>query len=230
MVHNRGSILIKEYSCPLCLTTDNDFFHHDTREYYHCTNCSMVFVPPQYYLTAAEEKAVYDQHENSADDPGYRNFLGRIFKPLSQRLKPQSNGLDFGSGPGPTLSVMFTEAGHTMQIYDPFYAPDMSVLELNYDFITATEVVEHLHHPGEELDRLWSCLNPGGQLGIMTKRVTNQQAFSNWHYTNDPTHVCFFSIRTFQWLATHWSASLDVINNDVVLLTKSGPCLSCRAR
>jgi len=220
MVQNRGNILIKEYTCPLCLTIGSDFFHQDTREYYHCTSCSLVFVPPQYYLTAAGEKAVYDQHENAADDPGYRKFLGRIFTPLSHRLDPQSNGLDFGSGPGPTLSVMFEEAGHTMRIYDPFYMPDKSVLELKYDFITATEVVEHLHHPAKELDMLWSCLNPGGQLGIMTKRVTDQQAFSNWHYKNDPTHICFFSIETFQWLAEHWGAGLDIIGNDVVVLTK----------
>ena len=31
---------------------------------------------------------------------------------------------------------------------------------------TATEVVEHLRHPGKELDRLWSLLKPGGNLGI----------------------------------------------------------------
>lgn len=220
MVHNRGNILIKDCNCPLCLTTGSDLFYQDTREYYHCTSCSLVFVPPRYYLTAAEEKAVYDQHENAADDPGYRKFLGRIFAPLSQRLGPQSNGLDFGSGPGPTLSVMFAEAGHTMQIYDPFYAADLSVFKLKYEFITATEVVEHLHQPGEELEMLWSCLKHGGTLGIMTKRVSNQQAFSNWHYKNDPTHVCFFSIKTFQWLAEQWDARLDIVGNDVVLMTK----------
>ncbi|GIS59730.1 MAG: hypothetical protein CM1200mP2_19550 [Planctomycetaceae bacterium] len=36
--------------------------------------------------------------------------------------------------------------------------------------------------PGEELDRLWGCLSPGGVLGIMTKRVLDHEAFSRWHY------------------------------------------------
>lgn len=225
MVQKHGNILINEHNCPLCLTAGSALFHQDMRDYYRCENCSLVFVPAQYYLSTSEEKFIYDQHENSADDPGYRTFLERLFLPLSQRLDKHSNGLDFGSGPGPTLSVMFEEIGHKMQVYDPFYAADHSVLKMEYDFITATEVVEHLHHPGKELDMLWSCLKHGGIIGIMTKRVIDQQAFSSWHYKNDPTHVCFFSIETFQWLAEQWGAGLEVINNDVVLLTK--PTTAC---
>ncbi|MEJ1336149.1 MAG: class I SAM-dependent methyltransferase [Candidatus Sedimenticola sp. (ex Thyasira tokunagai)] len=171
-------------------------------------------MPPQ------EEKAVYDLHENSAFDSGYRRFLNRLFIPLSQCLVPHSNGLDFGSGPEPTLSLMFEEVGHSMEIYDPFYAPEIKPLQLNYDFITATEVVEHLHHPRRELDRLWSRLKPNGLLGIMTKRVINRESFSSWHYKNDPTHVCFFSLETFQWYAEHWRAELTVPEKDVVLFKK----------
>lgn len=108
-----------------------------------------------------------------------------------------------------------------MQIYDPFYAPDSQPLQQQYDFITASEVVEHLHHPRRDLDRLWSCLKPQGSLGIMTKRVLDQEAFSRWHYKNDPTHVCFFSSETFRWLADHWHALLTLPEKDVVLFTKT---------
>jgi len=52
--------------------------------------------------------------KNSPDDPRYRAFLSRLFIPLNERIAPESCGLDFGSGPGPTLSVMFEEQGHTM--------------------------------------------------------------------------------------------------------------------
>ena len=116
---------------------------------------------------------------------------------------------------------MFQEAGHSMEIYDPFYAPDIKPLQQQYDFITASEVVEHLHHPRRELDRLWSCLKPNGSLGIMTKRVIDREAFSRWHYKDDPTHVCFNSIETFRWLAAHWRATLTVPENDVVLFMKT---------
>lgn len=220
MAPRHGNTLTKQLICPLCQSVNNHLYYQDKREYYRCTPCSLVFVPPQYFLTSAEEFGVYEQHENTVDDPGYRSFLGRLFNPLSKHVKPQCKGLDFGSGPGPTLSVMFEEAGHTMNIYDPYYAPDISVLDLQYDFITATEVVEHLHQPGKELEILWACLKPGGSLGIMTKRVQDQQAFSNWHYKNDPTHVCFFSSDTFYWLAKHLGANVQISTSDVVILTK----------
>ena len=182
----------------------------------------MVFVPPDAFPGVADEKAVYDRHENAPDDPRYRRFLSRLFEPVSSRLASASQGLDFGSGPGPTLSRMFEEVGHTVSLYDPFYATDAAVLDLEYDFITASEVVEHLHRPREELERLWGCLRPGGLLGIMTKRVLDQEAFSRWHYKNDPTHVCFFSVETFEWLAECWGARLTVAGDDVVLLEKPG--------
>ncbi len=223
MVLKAGNILINsiaDTSCPICLTTQCRAYYQDKRDYLFCPICSLVFVPKHQLLSANQEKAVYDLHENSIVDKGYQRFLERLSIPLCKRLKPNSLGLDFGSGPTPTLSFMLENAGHTVNIYDPFYAPNNSVFDHKYDFIVATEVVEHLHHPGDELDLLWSCLKPGGTLGIMTKRVIDQQAFSNWHYKNDQTHVCFFSLETFQWLGKRWGAQLSAPENDVVFFQK----------
>jgi len=213
---------IQSQTCPLCMTTDTNAFYRDSkRNYLRCNKCHLIYVPPQYFLSPAEEIAEYRLHQNSPQDPGYRRFLGRLFVPLLKRLPEKCRGLDFGSGPGPTLSVMFSETGHTMSIYDHFFAPDQAVLRDTYDFITASEVVEHLHHPGLELDKLWSCLKPGGWLGIMTKLALDQEAFASWHYKNDPTHVVFFSRATCQWLAERWQANLVFANKDVILLQKS---------
>ena len=209
-------------TCPLCRTTEATDFFRDDRDFLRCSTCRLVFVPPDQLPSAAAEKAQYDQHRNSPQDQQYRNFLNRLFEPLSQRLPAHSRGLDFGSGPGPTLSVMFEEAGHTMQLYDPFYAPDRRVLDSEYDFITASEVVEHLHHPRDEFDHLWCCLRPGGLLGVMTKRVIDAPAFARWHYKDDPTHVSFFSDATFDWLASLWQADLTIVASDVVLIQKAG--------
>lgn len=208
-------------TCPLCASTDTNHFYRDLRRDYHrCRECALVFVPPDQRLGPMEERAVYDQHENSPHDAGYRRFLSRLFDPLRQRLAPSARGLDFGAGPGPTLSVMFEEAGHPMAIYDPFYSPDMSVLARKYDFITATEVVEHLFTPGEELTRLAGMLTDGGWLGLMTKRVTDPRAFSNWHYILDPTHVVFFSEATFLWLGDHLNMDVEFPAADVALLQR----------
>lgn len=207
--------------CPLCTSCEVLPFHKDrAREFWRCRICWLIFVPCEYHLCTSDEKAHYDQHENSPDDSGYRNFLGRLFEPVNARLASGSSGLDFGSGPGPTLSIMFNEAGHDVAIYDPFYSPDRTPLIREYDFVTASEVVEHFGNPGEDLQRLWSSVRPGGLLGIMTKQVVDETSFSDWHYKNDPTHVSFFSSETFQWIAADWSAELTVVDRDVILLAK----------
>jgi len=107
-----------------------------------------------------------------------------------------------------------------VRTYDVFYDPDASVWYQNYDFITCTEVVEHLHNPDREFRRLFDALKPGGWVAIMTKRVTNHSAFIDWHYIRDLTHVCFYSDETFKWLAKKYDAELQLPANDVVLLQK----------
>lgn len=107
-----------------------------------------------------------------------------------------------------------------MALYDRFYADFREVLTRRYDFITCTETVEHLFEPGDVFDRLFSILESGGWLGLMTKLVIDRDAFRRWHYKNDPTHVCFFSRETFQWLAARHGCSLEFIGNDVILMQK----------
>ena len=205
--------------CPLCGADGAPLFHRDARrEYHRCPVCSLVFVPGRDWVSASEEKRHYDQHENDPADLRYRVFLSRLATPLLQRLKPGDCGLDFGCGPGPTLSVMLAEAGYPVALYDPIYVPDATVFAAAYDFITASEVVEHFREPGFELERLRRLIRPGGLLALMTKRVLSAAAFTKWHYITDPTHVAFFSDETFHWLAGRWGAKLDLIGPDVALL------------
>ncbi len=212
---------VPSHTCPLCRTMGAEEFAIDKqRSYFHCLVCSLVFVPKSQFLSEEEEKSRYDLHQNNSDDPEYRKFLNRLFAPMQERLAPKSVGLDFGSGPGPTLSVMFEEAGHTVELYDYFYAKKPEVLEKEYDFITATEVIEHLHNPRKELKKLWQCLKPGGHLGVMTKLVLDRDAFEKWHYKNDDTHVVFFSRQTFEWLASKRKAEITFIGDDVIILKK----------
>ena len=213
--------------CTLCNSPAQHYCEDKFREYLQCMTCGLVFVPPKYFLSAQDEKIQYNFHENDPADIGYRKFLSRISIPMTEFLKAEAHGLDFGSGPGPTLSLMFDELGYKMEIYDPLYATDESVLDNQYDFITATEVVEHFHNPIQTLNKMWDCLKPGGYLGIMTKLVIDQTAFTSWHYKNDPTHVCFFSTKTFDWLTNHWQAKIVFKENDVIILHKIGSSRKC---
>ena len=209
--------------CPLCSNIDTRHFHQDTqREYLICPSCDLVFVDPKYYLDRDAEFKRYELHKNALDNPGYRSFLQQLCSPLLERIASDSMGLDFGSGPGPLLKIMLEEHGHTISLFDTFYAPDKKVFECSYDFITATEVVEHLHHPLFELDRLWSHLNPEGYLGVMTSLRNRDVSFPTWHYLSDRTHVVFYSAETMTWVATRWGATLEVINDTVVIFKKNG--------
>lgn len=103
------------------------------------------------------------------EDLVYQDYLKQIMNPVLDRISEGACGLDFGSGPGPTLSKMFESRGFQTDIYDAFYAPNEDVFDKTYDFITACEVVEHLHKPQMELDRLFGLLNPNGILAIKTQ-------------------------------------------------------------
>ncbi|GAM70305.1 methyltransferase [Vibrio sp. JCM 19236] len=210
------------YICPLCKGTDNQFYHEDKRrQYLQCQSCQLVFVDPSQRLTPEQEKAIYDQHENDPGDQGYRRFLSRIAEPMDERLGSNQQGLDFGCGPGPALAQMMRERGHNVDLYDLYYYPHPEVLQKQYEFVMATEVIEHLYQPDEVWQQWLSLLKPGAYLGLMTKLVKDVEAFSTWHYKNDQTHVLFFSRATFEYLAERDSLDLEFIGNDVILLRKS---------
>ncbi|GAM54645.1 putative methyltransferase [Vibrio ishigakensis] len=180
-----------------------------------------MFVDPSQRLTPEQEKAIYDQHENDPGDQGYRRFLSRIAEPMDERLGSNQQGLDFGCGPGPALAQMMRERGHNVDLYDLYYYPHSEVLQKQYDFVMATEVIEHLYQPDEVWQQWLSLLKLGAYLGLMTKLVKDVEAFSTWHYKNDQTHVLFFSRATFEYLAERDSLDLEFIGNDVILLRKS---------
>ena len=217
------ALLIEDTPCPLCLSGQTSFFHEDARRLYiRCSNCWLVFVPTGQLPTAAEEKAQYDLHCNNPNDGGYRQFLQRALEPVVKYVTPPASGLDFGCGPGPTLSVMLTEQGYTVADYDPVYFNHTALLDQQYDFVTCTEVIEHVHAPAKIWALLKRLLKTDGLLVIMTKRVISDQAFANWHYKNDPTHVRFYSLQTFEYLAGLLGLSLTVCSDDVVVFHRSG--------
>ena len=186
-----------------------------------CLNCEFVFVPSQYHLSEPEERNRYDTHNNNPEDRRYRQFLSQLTEPLNELISSDSYGLDFGCGPGPTLSLMMQEKGHQMDLYDKFYARDQSVFEGTFDFITLTEVIEHLCDPVFELERLASILKPKGILAVMTQTLTQDIDFDSWYYKNDPSHIGFYNDKSLTGLASLLGLKITLFSDRVIFFKKS---------
>ncbi|MGB3518923.1 MAG: class I SAM-dependent methyltransferase [Elainellaceae cyanobacterium] len=202
--------------CPLCLTPEPaKVSGADDRHYYLCSHCSLIFVDPGHHLSLDEERAYYGTHHNSIEQEGYVNFLNRVVKPTLAYLDNTMRGLDYGCGPGPTLSELVKRQGIDCEDYDPIFLD--APLRSPYDFIFATECFEHFYNPRQDIHRIHSLLKPGGVLGIMTDRWVSLDHFATWHYTTDPTHTSFYHARTFEFLCDHlgfetlWSDETRVI-------------------
>jgi len=213
--------------CLLCDSYNKEFFLRDKfRDYFRCSNCSLIFVPRQFHVSREKEKARYEEHNNDEHDKGYRDFITRIVEPIKGRLTEGGSGLDFGCGPTPLLAKVFREEGFAMEVYDSFYEVDKTVLGKKYDFVVSTEVLEHLGNPLNEIKDLFSLLQPGGILAIMTLPFDSSVYFRGWHYKNDSTHICFYSVETFDWLSAHLGITYERIGKDIFIFT--APLLSGR--
>ncbi|MEX1019586.1 MAG: class I SAM-dependent methyltransferase [Litorilinea sp.] len=209
--------------CTLCYGRDlHEFAVVHDRPYYRCATCMLTFLPPEYLLSEEEEIERYRQHNNDPTDPRYRAFLSRLIDPMLPLLKPGSQGLDYGSGPGPTIQVIMQEYGHHVSNYDTYFAFEPMLLHSTYDFITCSETVEHFFNPASEFGRFEWLLRPGGILGIMTGILYDDATFADWWYVKDPTHVCFYRPETMQWIAEfyHWELTTPHEN---VAIYRQGP-------
>lgn len=203
-------------TCPLCLHPSPALFYQaDNREFWRCPHCNLVYVSSAFCLSRASERAHYENHQNDELDSGYRRHLEKLALPLVDRLSPGERGLDFGSGAGRPLSRILKEHGHHCESYDLYFACDESLLLDKYDFITMTEVIEHLRAPRETLTQLLALMNPGATLAVMTQLYEDQIDFSSWYYKNDPTHISLFHPKTLEYLSEHFHLKLEVIARDV---------------
>ncbi len=187
--------------CPLCFTAGDCIGTFDGKQYHICPRCRMIFLNSRFFLKPAEEKKRYETHRNNHLDPAYRRFLNRMLKHLVPRLEQRNKGIDFGSGPGPTMSVMLKERGFPTLDYDPYFANWPERLCDRYHFITCSETVEHFRVPRREFNLFHRLILPGGWLGVMTGTPPPLRDFSRWWYRRDPTHVCFYYPETMRWIA-----------------------------
>lgn len=208
-------------TCPLCGAQVYLFCEDRARRYFECPHCALITADPASHLAVEAERAIYDLHQNTPEDAGYRTFLSRLAAPLLMRLQPGMQGLDFGCGPGPVLSMLLRDAGMAMTDYDPFYAPNAAALQRQYDFVACTEVVEHFRDPHAGWAQLMARVRPGGWLGVMTQLAPElPERFLRWRYRDDRTHVSFHRLTTLRWLVQRFGFDLAQVEERVFLMQR----------
>ena len=204
--------------CPLCRTPEPSLHHQGTeRAFWHCAECDLVFVAPDQRLGYEEEVARYRHHRNDENDPAYVAFLSRLADPIIARTPVGARGIDYGSGRSPALAWIFERSGRPTVAYDPAFRDDAALLERRYDFLTCSEVLEHVHAPMALLERCRTLVVEGGLVGVMTMFRDPSVPFGGWWYQRDPTHVCFYSTVTMQWIAKRLAWRVELPAGNVAL-------------
>ena len=190
-------------------------------QYLHCPECDLIFVPEKFHLSLKDEAARYILHENSLLNEGYVNMFLEIISLIRKYCPDLNSVLDYGCGYEPVLAELFKKDGLNCDIYDSNFFPRFP--ERSYDLVIVTEVFEHFRNPGAELDKINSLINPSGYLAIRTSfhNLNLIEYFENWWYITDPTHICFLSIRTFEWISRELDMEI-IYNNDknFIILSK----------
>jgi hypothetical protein len=55
----------------------------------------------------------------------------------------------------------------------------------------------------------------------MTTFLTEDKQFENWYYRRDPTHVVFYSKKTFEIIAEQHNWQLEIPAKDIALFSKN---------
>lgn len=183
----------------------------------YCSSCFSISQEAQ-NLSEEEEIKHYLNHKNDIYDIDYQNFVSPIVNEVLKNHTKNEKGLDFGSGKNSVIKKMLADKGFSQEIYDLYFAQNKAVLPVKYDFVTCCEVVEHFKNPFEEFSLLKNLLKPNGSLYIMTELYIEGTDFNKWYYKNDPTHVFFYSERTFEWIKTTFNFSSLTINKRLIIL------------
>ncbi|MFP4077607.1 MAG: class I SAM-dependent methyltransferase [Bacillota bacterium] len=201
-----------------CLVCQNETYTLKDPEikvtYHVCKACGYTFKDKAHHVDHAKEKSLYENHQNTIENKGYVAMFER-FLAFATRDDAFGPALDFGSGPGPVLFELLKRSGFESYHYDPYFHKDDDVFRRSYGFITATEVFEHLSDPGATFCRLEKLLKPGGSLALMTSlRPADDQAFLDWWYRRDPTHIGFFTERAMERLTENTRMTLVKSNHE----------------
>ena len=209
--------------CPLCGGPSRPFFT-GARSFVYCPGCLYIFTRQQ--ADVAEAEAWYKgQWEGQAwDDPA------TVAETLMTHYGATGPILDLGSGSG-GLTGELRRRGHDVTPVEPMIHGrlDEQPPHESFGVVLMVEVIEHLLDPLSLLDEVDRRAR-GDALYIVSTFLIDAilggddpvGAFEQWWYKDDPTHVGFFSTRSFALLAEARGYDVTFFGDKVIGLKRRG--------
>jgi SAM-dependent methyltransferase len=216
-------------TCPLCRCKATNYLRAAHTEVLKCLNhsCELRFAYPQ--LDEGELAGAYRQFyypENDRNVVTYastdQEIFAQLFAEAQTRLGELSGKslLDFGCGLGGickaaqkcglrTVGIESDDGARTvagrcgLEVYSSLDHLFETNKQMQFDFITMLEVVEHLRLPWKVLERLSSLFRPGGSLLLTTPNAKSLRARlegRHWENIVNPTHLFYFTRTSLRFL------------------------------
>lgn len=148
--------------CACCGNAAEKRLTKEAVDYYQCVNCGTLLSKP-----LPNDNMVGGTNEEERNDSHNDERFFRLYNLLENKTILESNILDFGCGNAYFVGYLAVR-GFRIWGYDKYSEAHNDLPTEKMDMVTMIEVIEHLSHPFEELDQIYSLLNENGFLYIET--------------------------------------------------------------
>ncbi|WP_094706583.1 methyltransferase domain-containing protein [Hahella sp. CCB-MM4] len=208
----------------------NDHFEHrrlfpvaeDQVAYYRCQHCKLMFTP--YFDDWNDNdfrQRVYNHEYLLADPPFAGERPARLADYLAGLLGDEHKDLamlDFGGGSGQLEDYLKALGIQNCTTYDPHHHENDTRPELEFDLVTAFEVVEHVSDQYDLFRDLCSLVANDGVLLISTLlQPDNIDTLGTdwWYVCPRNAHMTFHTRESLQWVLQEYGFTLHSLSEEL---------------